>query len=163
MDSLQDKMKRAAAACAVAEVADGMVVGLGSGSTAAFALEYLAERVASGLRITGIPTSEATAAMARRLGIPLTGFDRHRRIDLTIDGADQVERGTLHLIKGRGGALLREKIVAVDESKLGERLGGGPPLPVEIVPFGWQATLDRLTALAVAPQLRRTGGLVRLP
>src|SRR5262245_32724202 len=101
MDSLQDKMKRAAAACAVAEVANGMVVGLGSGSTAAFALEHLAERVASGLRITGIPTSEATAAMARRLGIPLTGFDRHRRIDLTIDGADQVERGTLHLIKGR--------------------------------------------------------------
>jgi len=167
MDSLQDKMKRAAAACAVAEVADGMVVGLGSGSTAAFALEYLAESVASGLRITGIPTSEATAARAQRLGIPLTGFDRHRRIDLTIDGADQVERGTLHLIKGRGGALLREKIVAaasarliiaVDESKLVDRLGGRTPLPVEIVRFGWQTTLDRLVAVGCAPELRRAGG-----
>jgi len=160
-------MKRAAAARAVAEVRDGMVVGLGSGSTAAFALESLAERVADGLRIAGIPTSEATAALARRLAIPLTDFDRHPRIDLTIDGADQVERGTLHLIKGRGGALLREKIVAtasarliiaVDESKLVDRLGGGTALPVEVVPFGWQTTLDRLAALGCAPQLRRAGG-----
>jgi ribose 5-phosphate isomerase A len=160
-------MKRAAAKRAVAEVADGMVVGLGSGSTAACALDVLAERVAGGLRIAGIPTSEATAALARRLGIPLTDFDRHRRIDLTIDGADQVERGTLHLIKGRGGALLREKIVAaasarlivaVDESKLVDRLGGRTPLPVEIVPFGWQATIDRLATLGCAPQLRMDGG-----
>jgi ribose 5-phosphate isomerase A len=160
-------MKRAAAARAVAEVGDGMVVGLGSGSTATFALEYLAERIADGLRIAGIPTSEATAALARRLGIPLTTFDQNPRIDLTIDGADQVERGTLHLIKGRGGALLREKIVAaasarlivaLDESKLVDRLGGNAPLPVEIVPFGWQTTLDRLAALGCAPQLRRAGG-----
>jgi len=79
-----------------------MVVGLGSGSTAAFALAGLAERVAAGLRVLGIPTSEATAALARRLGIPLASLDQHRRIDLTIDGADQVERGTLHLIKGLG-------------------------------------------------------------
>jgi ribose 5-phosphate isomerase A len=144
-----------------------MVVGLGSGSTAAFALESLAERVAGGLRIVGIPTSDATAALARRLGIPLANFDRHRRIDLTIDGADQVERGTLHLIKGLGGALLREKIVAaasarlivaVDESKLVDRLGGRTALPVEIVPFGWQTTIDRLTGLGCAPQLRRAGG-----
>lgn len=156
-------MKRAAARRAVAEVADGMVVGLGSGSTAALALESLAERVAGGLRIAGIPTSEATATQARRLGIPLTDFDRHRRIDLTIDGADQVERGSLHLIKGRGGALLREKIVAaasarliiaVDESKLVDRLGSRMPLPVEIVPFGWQTTIGRLAALGCAPQLR---------
>ena len=163
----QDSLKRAAARRAVAEVEDGMVVGLGSGSTAAFALERLAERITAGLRIAGIPTSEATAALARRLGIPLTDFDRHRRIDLTIDGADQVERGTLHLIKGRGGALLREKIVAaasvrliiaVDESKLVDRLGGGMALPIEVVPFGWQTTLDRLAALGCAPQLRRSGG-----
>jgi len=163
----QDSLKRAAARRAVAEVEDGMVVGLGSGSTAAFALERLAERITAGLRIAGIPTSEATAALARRLGIPLTDFDRHRRIDLTIDGADQVERGTLHLIKGRGGALLREKIVAaastrmivaIDESKLVDRLGGGTALPIEIVPFGWQTTLDRLAALGCAPQLRRTSG-----
>ena len=161
-------MKHAAARRAVAEVEDGMVVGLGSGSTTAFALEALAERVAGGLRIAGIPSSEPTAALALRLGIPLTDFDRHRRIDLTIDGADQVERKTLHLIKGRGGALLREKIVAaasarlivaVDESKLVDRLGGRTPLPVEIVPFGWQTTLDRLTAaLGGAPRLRKAGG-----
>jgi ribose 5-phosphate isomerase A len=144
-----------------------MVVGLGSGSTAAFALECLAERVAGGLRIVGIPTSDATAALARRLGIPLAGFDEHRRIDLTIDGADQVERGTLHLIKGLGGALLREKIVAaasarlivaVDESKLVDRLGGRTALPVEIVTFGRQTTIDRLTARGCAPTLRRTSG-----
>jgi ribose 5-phosphate isomerase A len=160
-------MKRAAARRAVAEVEDGMVVGLGSGSTAAFALEGLAERVSSGLRIVGIPTSDATAALARRRGIPLAGLDRHPRVDLTIDGADQVERRTLHLIKGRGGALLREKIVAaasarlivaVDESKLVERLGASTALPVEIVPFGWQTTLDRLTGLGAAPQLRRSDG-----
>ena len=160
-------MKRAAAARAVAEVEDGMVVGLGSGSTAAFALAGIAERVASGLRIVGIPTSDSTAALARRRGIPLANFDEHRRIDLTIDGADQVERATLHLIKGLGGALLREKIVAaasvrlivaVDESKLVERLGGSTALPVEIVPFGWQTTIDRLTGLGAAPQLRRTDG-----
>jgi ribose 5-phosphate isomerase A len=166
-ESPQDRMKRAAAARAVAEVRDGMVVGLGSGSTAAFALESLAERIAAGLRIAGIPTSEATAALARRLGIPLTSFDRQPRADLTIDGADQVERGTLHLIKGRGGALLREKIVAaasarliiaVDESKLVDRLGGPTALPVEIVPFGWQTTLDRLAPLGFAPQLRRSDG-----
>ncbi|HUL10273.1 MAG TPA: ribose-5-phosphate isomerase RpiA [Candidatus Acidoferrum sp.] len=160
-------MKRAAALRAIAEVRDGMVVGLGSGSTAAFALEGLAERVADGLRIVGIPTSDATAALACRLGIPLASFERHRRVDLTIDGADQVELGTLNLIKGLGGALLREKIVAaasarlivaIDESKLVDRLGGRTALPVEIVPFGWQTTIDRLTALGCAPQLRRTGG-----
>ena len=160
-------MKRAAALRAVAEVEDGMVVGLGSGSTAAFALAGLAERVAGGLRVLGIPTSEATAALARRLGIPLASLGQHRRIDLTIDGADQVERGTLHLIKGLGGALLREKIVAaasarlivaVDESKLVDRLGDRTALPVEIVPFGWRTTLDRLTALGCAPRLRRAGG-----
>jgi len=160
-------MKRAAALRAVAEVGDGMVVGLGSGSTATFALEGLAERVAGGLRVAGIPTSDATAALARRLGIPLASFDRHRRVDLTIDGADQVERGTLHLIKGRGGALLREKIVAaasarmivaIDDSKLVDRLGGRTALPVEIAPFGWQTTVDRLAELGCAPLLRMAGG-----
>ena len=116
--------------------------------------------------MTGIATSEATAALARRLGIPLASFDEHRQIDLTIDGADQVERATLHLIKGLGGALLREKIVAaasarlivaIDESKLVDRLGGRTPLPVEIVRFGWQTTIDRLMELGCAPQLRMVG------
>jgi len=158
-----DGMKRAAARRAIAEVKDGMVVGLGSGSTAAFAIEGLGERVAKGLRIQGISTSETTAALARRHGISLTSFAEHARIDLTIDGADQVERGTLNLIKGLGGALLREKIVAaastrmvviVDESKLVDRLGGRTPLPVEIVPFGCQSTIDRLSAIGGAPHLR---------
>jgi ribose 5-phosphate isomerase A len=161
------EMKRAAASRAVAEVEDGMILGLGSGSTAAFAVEALAARVAKGLRIAGIPTSKATAALARRRGVPLTSFAEHRRIDLTIDGADEVERGTLHLIKGLGGALLHEKIVAaasarmivvVDDSKLVHRLGTRAPLPVEIVAFGWQSVLDRLREAGVAPKLRTGKG-----
>lgn len=162
----RDGPKRAAAARAVAEVEDDMVLGLGSGSTAEFALEALAARVAKGLHIVGIPTSERTAALARRLGVPLTDFAAHRRIDLTIDGADQVERGTLTLIKGLGGALLREKIVAsasermivvVDETKLVDRLGGRTPLPVEIVAFGRETVLDRLAEMGCAPRLRLAG------
>ncbi|MGH6944282.1 MAG: ribose-5-phosphate isomerase RpiA [Geminicoccaceae bacterium] len=161
----QDQLKRAAAEAAVAELEDGIVLGLGSGSTAAFALEALAERVTNGLRVAGIPTSEHTAARARELGVPLTCFAEHRRIDVTIDGADEVEVGSLNLIKGRGGALLREKIVAsasrrmvviVDEGKLVDRLGRRAPVPVEIVAFGWQVTLDRLADLGIAPTLRMT-------
>ena len=165
--SEQDMQKRAAAARAVEDVEDGMVVGLGSGSTAAFAVEALAARIAKGLRVVGIPTSEKTAALARRLDVPLTNFAAHHRLDIAIDGADQVERGTLNLIKGLGGALLREKMVAsasrrmivvVDETKLVNRLGGDTPLPVEIVSFGWETVLDRLTAIGCAPRLRLTGG-----
>jgi len=167
LSSARDALKRAAAARAVEEVENGMVLGLGSGSTAAFAVEALAARVAKGLLVSGIPTSEKTAALARRLGVPLTTFAAHRRIDLTIDGADEVERRTLHLIKGRGGALLREKIVAaasarmivvVDESKLVDRLGSQHvPLPVEIVSFGWQSVIDRLMVIGCAAQLRLAG------
>jgi ribose 5-phosphate isomerase A len=162
----QDHLKRLAAAAAVAEVEDGMVLGLGSGSTAAFAVEALAARVAQGLDIVAIPTSERTATQARRLGIRLSSFAEHRRLDMTIDGADEVEIGTLNLIKGRGGALLREKIVAsasdrmvviVDEGKLVDRLGQHAPVPVEIVPFGWQVTLDRLADLGARPTLRVAG------
>lgn len=161
--SEQEALKRAAAERAVMEVEDGMVLGLGSGSTAAFALEALARRVRKGLRVAGIPTSAKTAALARRLGVPLTRFAEHGRIDVTIDGADQVERGALNLVKGLGGALLREKIVAsasrrmivvVDETKLVERLGGDKPLPVEIVAFGWQTVFERLTAIGCGPRLR---------
>ncbi len=163
----QDRLKRAAAEAAVALVEDGMVVGLGTGSTAAFALEALAARVAQGLRVAGVPTSEATAALARRLGVPLTDFATHRRLDLAIDGADEVERGTLNLIKGLGGALLYEKIVAAasgrfvviaDETKLVDRLGERAPLPVEIVPFGLEPTLGRLADAGLAPALRRADG-----
>ncbi|QEX16222.1 ribose-5-phosphate isomerase A [Hypericibacter terrae] len=147
-------------------IEDGMVVGLGSGSTAALAVEALAARIAQGLRVVGIPTSEATAALARRLGVPLTSFAEHSHVDITIDGADQVERRSLTLIKGRGGALLREKIVAsasdrmivvVDETKLVARLGGATPLPVEIVAFGSQTVIARLKALGCAPTLRLKG------
>ena len=159
--------KRIAAERAAHELADGMVVGLGSGSTAMLALEAIAARMAKGLRIVGIPTSQATADRATVLGIPLTDFSHHPRIDVTIDGADQVARGTLDLVKGLGGALLREKIVAsasarmivvVDETKLVDRLGGASPLPVEIVPFGSETTMARLSALGVAPSLRLAGG-----
>jgi ribose 5-phosphate isomerase A len=162
----QDHLKRLAAAAAVAEVEDGMVLGLGSGSTAAFAVEALAARVAKGLDVVAIPTSERTATQARRLGIRLSSFAEHRRIGMTIDGADEVETGTLNLIKGRGGALLREKIVAsasdrlvviVDEGKLVGRLGEYAPVPVEIVAFGWQVTLDRLADLGARPTLRIAG------
>jgi len=163
----RDAQKRAAAERAVVEVEDGMVLGLGSGSTAALVIAALAARVAAGLRVAGIPTSERSAALARRLGVPLTTFAEHRRIDLTIDGADQVERGTLALVKGLGGALLREKIVAsasrrmivvVDETKLVERLGDRTPLPLEIVPFGAEAVIERLAALEGRPELRRRDG-----
>ncbi len=149
----QAALKRQAAEAAVAEVQDGMVLGLGTGSTAAIAVDLLGARVQDGLRIVGIPTSERTAAQAAALGIPLAGFDAYDSIDLTIDGADEVHTGTLDLIKGLGGALLREKIVAaasrrmtviVDEGKLMRALGLGVRLPVEIVAFGHEATLRHL-------------------
>ncbi len=163
----REAQKRAAAERAVAAVEDGMVLGLGSGSTAELAIAALAERVKAGLRVAGIPTSERSAALARGLGVPLTSFAEHRRLDLTIDGADQVERGTLALVKGLGGALLREKIVAsasrrmivvADESKLVDRLGDRTPLPVEIVRFGWEVVMDRLATLDAEPELRRRDG-----
>src|SRR5438477_9512475 len=110
MTHSRDQLKRAAAMRAIEEVEDGMVLGLGTGSTAAFVVEGLAARVAGGLRVIGIPTSERTAAQARRLGIPIASFAEHQHLDLTIDGADEVALGTLDLIKGLGGALLREKI-----------------------------------------------------
>jgi len=159
-------LKRRAAERAVAAVEDKMVLGLGSGSTAALMVEALAKRVADGLKVVGIPTSEGTAALAKRLGVPLTDFEHNRRIDLTIDGADQIEQGTLNLVKGLGGALLREKIVAeasarmiviADPTKLVPKLGAATPLPVEIVPFGWPIVLDRLKELRAECVLRREG------
>ncbi len=120
---------------------NGMIVGLGTGSTAALAVSALGRRVREGLRMVGIPTSEHTAAQARELGIPLAGLDEESQIDMTIDGADEVEESNLNLIKGRGGALLREKIVAnaskrlviiVDDSKLVSRLATHQAVPVEV-------------------------------
>ena len=160
----RDTQKRAAAETATAMIEDGMVVGLGTGSTARFAIEALIRRVREGLRIRAIPTSERSAAQARDGGIPLTSFTEHRRLDITIDGADEIEIGSLSLIKGLGGALLREKIVAVasdrlvivaDGRKLVDRLGSTVPVPVEVVPFGWETTADRLRRLGTEPQPRR--------
>ncbi len=167
MSADRDRLKRAAALRAVEEVKDGMVLGLGTGSTAAFVVEGLAARVADGLRIIGIPTSERTASQARRLGIPIATFAEYQKLDLTIDGADEVELGTLHLIKGLGGALLREKIVAaasrrlaivVDQEKLVERLGAHTRVPVEVTQFGWQVTAAALAALGGVPERRYTVG-----
>src|SRR5215467_13608652 len=117
-DDNRSALKRAAAEAAVDLVQDGMVVGLGTGSTAAFAVEALGRRHREGLQFVGIPTSERTAAQAKAANIPLTSFREHREIDLTIDGADEVERGTLNLVKGLGGALLHEKIVAAASWRL---------------------------------------------
>jgi ribose 5-phosphate isomerase A len=165
MSSDRDHLKRAAALRAIEEVEDGMVVGLGTGSTAAFVVEGLAARVSAGLRVVGLPTSERTAAQARRLGIPIATFAEHQRLDLTIDGADEVQLGTLDLIKGLGGALLREKIVAaasdrlvivVDQEKLVEQLGEHTPVPVEVTQFGWQATATALAKLGCVPARRYT-------
>src|SRR5205807_8287019 len=163
----RDELKRAAAMRAIEEVEDGMVLGLGTGSTASFVVEGLARRVAAGLRVVGIPTSERTAVQARRLGIPIATFAEYQSLDLTIDGADEVELGTLDLIKGLGGALLREKIVAaasrllvivVDQEKLVERLGEHTPVPVEVTQFGWQATAVALAKLGCIPERRYTSG-----
>jgi ribose 5-phosphate isomerase A len=161
----EDQLKMAASESAAAQVLDGMIVGLGSGTTAAMAVSVIGRRVSEGLRIVGIPTSERTAAHARALGIPLTTLEQQPQIDLTIDGADEVELNTLSLIKGGGGALLREKIVAtaskrlvivVHDSKLVSHLGGKFPMPAEVVPFGWQATARQLANLGAKPALRRT-------
>jgi ribose 5-phosphate isomerase A len=154
--------KQTVAAAAAERVQSGMVVGLGSGSTAALVVERLAARVRAGLSIVGIPTSEQTAALARAGGIPLGNFATHPTIDLTIDGADQVELGTLNLIKGRGGALLREKIVAdtskrllivVDASKQADQLDIA--VPVEVVPFGLEATARKIERLGGRTERRR--------
>jgi ribose 5-phosphate isomerase A len=146
-----DGLKRQAAARALEEVQDGMRLGLGTGSTAKHFVELLGERVKAGLKVVGVPTSEATRADAERCGVPLTTLDEIDSLDLTVDGADEID-GVLDVIKGGGGALLREKIVAAassrmiviaDESKLVGRLGRFP-LPIEIIPFGLAATSKAL-------------------
>lgn len=163
----RDELKRAAAFRAIEEVENGMAIGLGTGSTAAFVVEGLARRVVAGLRVVGIPTSERTASQARRLGIPIATFAEYQRLDLTIDGADEVQASSLDLIKGLGGALLREKIVAaasdrlvivVDQEKLVERLGEHTPVPVEVTQFGWQATAFALAKLGCVPERRYSAG-----
>jgi len=147
-------------------VEPGMVVGLGTGSTARAFVRELAVRVAGGLEVVGVPTSTQTAALARDLGIPLRSLDEVERLDLGVDGADEIAPG-LELVKGRGGALLHEKMVALvcDDyaviaaaEKLVPELGSRVPVPVEVVPFGWRQTAARLAALGVRPVLRRSPG-----
>jgi ribose 5-phosphate isomerase A len=157
-----------AAEGALSYVKPGMVLGLGTGSTARHFLEGVARLVASGMDLKGVPTSFATAEAAKQLGIPLTSLEERPRLDLCVDGADEVDP-RLNLIKGLGGALFREKIVAaasetflviVDESKLVRRLGTKAPVPVEVHPFGWRNAAEALGGLGAKIELRRVGGEV---
>jgi ribose 5-phosphate isomerase A len=159
--------KQIAAKSAAELVKNGMVIGLGSGSTAEIAIRILGEKVKNGLQVIGVPTSHKSEEIARALGMRLATLEDYPALDLTIDGADEVELGSLDLIKGRGGALLREKIVAsssrqliivVDESKIVNRLGSHGEVPVEIVSFGWQSTAHRLEKLGWKPVLRSEPG-----
>jgi ribose 5-phosphate isomerase A len=156
-----EEEKEAAGRAATELVRDGDVVGLGTGSTAYFAVVALGERVKAGLNITGIPTSLQTADLARAAGIPLTTLDEHPEIDITIDGADEID-SKLNLIKGGGGALLREKVVAsasrkmvvvADSGKIVPVLGKFP-LPVEIISFARAVIEKKIVALGGSPKLR---------
>ncbi|MGQ9734050.1 MAG: ribose-5-phosphate isomerase RpiA [Candidatus Bipolaricaulia bacterium] len=159
------RLKRLAGEQAVIHVEEGMTIGLGSGSTVYYAIQKLAKRVQAGLKVRCIPTSLKTAELAGSLGLPLTDFSEVTELDLVIDGADEVDPHC-NLIKGGGGALLREKIVAsssrrviivVDETKLVDHLGAFP-LPVEVLPFGWQGTLRKLEQLGCRAVRREQDG-----
>jgi ribose 5-phosphate isomerase A len=162
----QETWKHLAGVEAAKLVQDGMVIGLGSGTTATHMIYALAQRIATGLRIVGaVPTSQATEQLARNLGISLTDLDTHPELDLDIDGADEID-GQLNLIKGGGGALLREKIVAAasrrfvviaDITKLVKQLGRGTPVPVEVIPFALTPVSRRLEALGAEVRVRQLG------
>lgn len=156
-----DQEKEAAAKASLQFIKDGQVVGLGTGSTAAFFIQLLAEKVRNGLRVRGIPTSVRSKELAESLGIPLTTLDQCQDIDVTVDGADEVDP-QLRLIKGGGGAMLREKIVAsatkkmivvADASKQVERLGKFP-LPVEVIGFAQALIAKRIAALGARVEVR---------
>jgi ribose 5-phosphate isomerase A len=162
----QNALKKAVAAKALEYVHDGMKLGLGSGTTAEIFLDLLAPRIRGGMKLLCVPTSERTAAYARKLGMTLSSLDEQAPLDLTIDGADEADRN-LNLVKGGGGMLLREKIVAAasksmlviaDESKLVAKLGKFP-LPVEVIEFGHKSTAARLQQAFAAlgyPEIRMT-------
>jgi ribose 5-phosphate isomerase A len=162
----QEKWKRLAGEAAATFIEDGMVIGLGSGTTATKMVYALGHRIQEGLRISGaVATSHAIENLARKLGIPLTDLDAHPILDLDIDGADEIDQ-QLRLIKGGGGALLREKIVAssarrfiviADATKRVPLLGQNTPLPVETIPFAATPVSKRLEALGATVQLRRSG------
>ena len=157
-----EREKRSAAAKSVEYVEDGMTIGLGTGSTAAYAIAMLGERVRAGLSVRAVPTSERTRELAEERGIPLVTLEQVTRLDLTIDGADEVDPD-LQLIKGGGGALLHEKIVAsasdrlviiADSKKMVTKLGRFA-LPVEVVPSAWKVLTEKTSAVGCMPKLRR--------
>jgi len=163
-EKLRDRLKKEAGISSVDLVRPGMVLGLGTGSTTRFALIEIAARLKDGRLkdIVGIPSSRETEKTARELGIPVISFDDKQEIDLTIDGADEVDP-QLNLIKGGGGALLREKVLAqssrrnvmiVDESKLSPALGTHFPVPIEVIPFAWKPVANFLGSLGAEPVLR---------
>jgi ribose 5-phosphate isomerase A len=168
---MAEELKRRAAEAALSHVQDGMRLGLGSGTTMAHFVDLLGTRVAQGLSVVGVPTSERTAALARRAGIPLTTLDATPELDLAVDGADEVGP-SLALIKGAGGALLREKIVANASERMivvadaGKRVLelGACPLPIEVAAFGLTATALAIERVAIelgltpALDLRQDGG-----
>jgi ribose 5-phosphate isomerase A len=168
--SENDKEKELAAKAAVGLVRDGMLVGLGTGSTSAFAIAELARRVRAGLRITGVASSKASEKLAASVGIPTLPFDDLSRLDLTIDGADEVD-GDLNAVKGAGGALMREKIIAsasdvmvviVDSSKVVSRIGKAK-VPIEVLPFalGWAERSALSLGAVVSRRLTSTGEMFR--
>jgi len=163
---IQDDKKRRAAEHALELVKDNQVIGLGTGSTAKYAIEGIARCVSEGLSIKGVPTSVATERMARALRIPLVGLNEVESIDITFDGADEVDSG-FNMIKGGGGALTREKLVAlasiqcvilIDEGKLVSNLGQSRSLPVEVLPFAWAISARNLSGLGCNPSLRERDG-----
>jgi ribose 5-phosphate isomerase A len=163
---MEKNMKKTAGEHAVRYVESGMVVGLGTGSTVAHTIKKLGEMSAEGLDLIGIPTSRESESLARSLGIRLSTLEENPTVDITIDGADEVDPN-LDLIKGMGGALLREKIVArasktevivVDDSKLVKTLGTKSPLPVEVVPFGWGTVKKSVEKLGCTAVLREKDG-----
>jgi ribose 5-phosphate isomerase A len=165
----QDTWKHLAGEAAANLIEDGMVLGLGTGTTATQMIYALGRRIQEGLRITGaVATSQVSEELARKLGIPLTDLDTHPVLDLAIDGADEID-GQLRLIKGGGGALLREKVVASaarrfivigDATKQVTQLGRNTPLPVEAIPFAATPVSKRLEALGASVRLRRSGDSV---
>jgi len=165
----REEAKKRAALEAVKHVQDNFIVGLGSGSTAAYVIQEMGEKIRQeGLRIFGVPTSHQAMMLAVHCGIPVTTLNEHPQLDLAIDGADQVDR-ELNLIKGMGGALTREKIVAsaakqliivADETKLVEKLGTNHPVPVEVLPFALPTVMVRMRKLGGKPVLREGKGKV---
>ena len=162
----KEELKKLAGEKAVEHIEDGMIVGLGTGSTVEYTLRKLGKLVREGLKIKGIPTSIHTQRIAKEEKIPLTTLDENPEIDLTIEGADEVD-SNLNLIKGGGGALLREKIIAfnskkviivIDDSKVVKALGIDFPLPVEVTKFGWTSTKRTLEQLECEVELRKIMG-----